>query len=129
MGPLTVRCRNHADLIEAAADATVRSRAVSSPYLNFGTTGTVIRGGGSGAILDALPIPLGSTVTLFRPPMFAGPGAIPLIGILPDPAAPAVRAVCANETAGVASDSNNTKAIFATVSGMAKLHCLTRAFT
>jgi hypothetical protein len=85
----------------------------------------VIRGGGSGAILDALPIPLGSTVTLFRPPIFAGPGGIPLIGILPDPAAPAIRAACANEAAGVARDSNNAKAIFAAVLDMTKL----RAFT
>jgi len=88
----------------------------------------VICGGGSGAILDAFPIPLGSTITLFRPPTFAGPGGIPLIGTLPDPAAPAVRATCANEVAGVARDSNNTKAIFAAVLDMTKLHCLTKAF-
>ena len=87
-----------------------------------------MRGGGSGATLEALPTPLGSTITLFIPPAFAGPGATPLIGTLPDPAAPAVRAACANEAAGAARDSNNTKAIFAGVLDMTKLHCLTRAF-
>ncbi len=89
----------------------------------------VIRGAGSGATLDALPIPLGSTITLFIPPAFAGPGAIPLIGTLPDPAAPAIRAACPNEAAGVATASNNAKAIFAAVLDMTKLHWfLTRAF-
>jgi hypothetical protein len=29
---------------------------------------------------------------LLRPPTLAGPGGMPLIGILPDPAAPAIRA-------------------------------------
>ena len=87
-----------------------------------------MRGDGRGATLEALPIPLGSIITLFSPPAFAGPGAIPLIGKLPDPAAPAIRAACANEAAGVARDSNNTKAIFAAVLDMTKLHCLTRAF-
>jgi hypothetical protein len=121
IGTLSACRRNHADLIEADRWRIVRRRAVSSPYLNCGTTGMVMRGGGSGAILDALPIPLGSTVTLFRPPMFAGPGGMPLIGILPDPTAPAVRAACANEAAGVARDSNNAKAIFAAVLDMTKL--------
>jgi len=87
-----------------------------------------MRGGGRGATLEALPIPLGSTITLFIPPAFAGPGAIPLIGTLPDPAAPAVRVACANEAAGMARDSNNAKAIFAAVSDMTKLHYSTRAF-
>jgi len=91
-------------------------------------TGTVMRGDGSGAILEALPIPLGSTIELFNPPTFAGPGAIPLIGTLPDPAAPAIRAACANEAVGAARDSSSTKAIFAGVLDMTKLHCLTSAF-
>src|SRR2546425_3075865 len=96
----------------------------SSLYLNCGITGTVIRGGGSGAILDALPIPLGSTITLFRPPAFAGPGGIPLIGTFPDPAPPAIRATCANEAAGGAKASNKAKAVFAAVLGMTKVHCV-----
>src|SRR5258708_14939250 len=54
-------------------------------YLNFGICGTDMRDGGSGAILAAFPMPLGSTVVLFSPPAFAGPGAIPLIGTFPDP--------------------------------------------
>src|SRR5258708_36037531 len=54
-------------------------------YLNFGICGTDMRGCGSGAILDAFPMPLGSTVVLFSPPALAGPGAIPLIGTFPDP--------------------------------------------
>jgi len=87
-----------------------------------------MRGAGSGAILEALPIPLGSTNELFNPPTFAGPGAMPLIGKLPDPTAPAIRAACANETVGAARDSSNTKEIFAGVLDMTELHCLTSAF-
>jgi hypothetical protein len=87
-----------------------------------------MRGDGSGATLDALPIPLGSTITLFIPPAFAGPGAIPLIGRFPDPAAPAIREACANEAAGAARASINAKTIFAAVLDMTKLHCLTKAF-
>src|SRR5712671_6547903 len=87
-----------------------------------------MRGGGSGATLDALPIPLGSTITLFIPPAFAGPGGIPPIARFPDPTAPAVRAACANEAAGVATASNNAKAIFAAVFDMTNLHHLTIAF-
>lgn len=77
-------------------------------HLNCGITGTVMRGGGSGGILDALPIPLGSTVTLFKPPGLAGPGGIPLIGTFPVPASPAIRA---NEVVGAAM-SSNAKVIF-----------------
>jgi len=87
-----------------------------------------MRGGGSGATLEALPMPLGSTITLFSPPAFAGPGAIPLIGTFPDPAAPAIRDACANDAAGVARASNNAKAIFAEGLDMTKLQYLTRAF-
>ena len=87
-----------------------------------------MRGDGSGATLDALPIPLGSTITLFIPPAFAGPGAIPLIGTLPDPAAPAIRDACAKEAAGVARASINAKTNFVAVLDMTKLHCSTRAF-
>ena len=81
-----------------------------------------MRGGGSGAILEALPIPLGSTATLFIPPAFAGPRAIPLIGTFPVAAEPALRANCANEAAGVARTTRTAKAIFAEVFDMAKLH-------
>jgi len=42
-------------------------------------TGTAMRGDGSGAILEALPIPLDRPSNC-HPPTFAGPGAIPLIG-------------------------------------------------
>src|SRR5882757_3404471 len=119
------RRRNHMTRID---ERLAQPCEVSSPYLNFGTTGMVIRGAGSGATLDALPIPLGSTITLFIPPAFAGPGPIPLIGTLPDPAPPAVRDACANEAAGVARASINAKTIFAAVLDMTKLHCSTRAF-
>jgi len=51
-----------------------------------------MRGCGSGAILEALPVPLGSTVTLFIPPAFAGPAGIPLMGTFPEPAPPAILA-------------------------------------
>jgi hypothetical protein len=81
-----------------------------------------MRGGGSGATLEALPIPLGSTTTLFIPPAFAGPGAIPLIGTFPAAAEPALRANCANEAAEVAKTTRNAKAIFTEVFGMGRLH-------
>ena len=83
-------------------------------------------GGGSGAILEALPTPLGSTATLFNPPAFAGPRAIPLIGtfpIAPEPAGranpliakPACPPPCpprANEAAGGVKTMNNAIATF-----------------
>jgi hypothetical protein len=53
----------------------------------------------NGGTLDALPIPLGSTLTLLMPPTLAGPGGMPLIGTFPAPASPAIRA---NDAAGVA---------------------------
>ncbi len=80
-----------------------------------------MRGGGSGAALEALPTPLGSTATLFNPPAFAGPRAIPLIGKFPI-AAEALRANCANEAAEVAKTTKNAKAIFTEVFGMGRLH-------
>jgi hypothetical protein len=79
-------------------------------------------GCGSGAILEAFPIPLGSTATLFNPPAFAGPRAIPLMGTFPVAAEPGLRANCAYEAAGVASTSSTAKAIFTVVFGMGKLH-------
>jgi hypothetical protein len=76
-------------------------------------------GSGSGAILAALPIPLGSTFTLFMPPALAGPGWIPLIGKFPAPGPPAIRA---NEAAGGAKASVYAIASFAEVLDMVKLH-------
>ena len=70
-------------------------------------------GCGSGAILEAFPIPLGSTATLFIPPALAGPCGIPLTPTFPVPAEPAPRANCANEAAGGARTRNIAKAIFA----------------
>src|SRR5882762_3382257 len=78
-------------------------------------------GGGSGAILEALPIPLGSASTLFSPPTFAGPGGMPLIGRFPAPASPAIRA---NEAVGADKRMNNAKAIPAVLVDMRKLHDL-----
>ena len=54
-----------------------------SHHLNCGIVGAAMFGCGSGAILEALPTPLGSTAALFIPPAFAGPRAIPLIGTFP----------------------------------------------
>src|ERR1700739_842381 len=71
-------------------------------------------GCGSGANLAALPIPLGSTLTLLRPPMLAGPGGMPLMATLPAPASPAVRA---NEAAGRVRRTK-ARAIFAEVLDM-----------
>jgi len=78
-------------------------------------------GSGSGAILEAFPIPLGSTATLFIPPALPGPCGIPLMDTFPVAAEPAPRANCANEAAGVAKTRKTAKAIFAEVFGMAKL--------
>jgi hypothetical protein len=93
--------------------------------LNFGTTGTVMRGCGSGTTLAALAMPLGSTIALFNPPAFAGPGAMPLIGTFPIPASPAVRA---NEAAGAAKKMKSAMAIFVEALEMAKFHYFTGAF-
>ena len=90
-------------------------------------------GCGSGAILEALPTPLGSTAALFIPPAFPGPRAIPLIGtfpIAPEPAGranppiapkPACPPPCpprANEAAGGVKTMNNAIAIFTEVLDM-----------
>jgi hypothetical protein len=80
--------------------------------------GALMCGCGSGAILEAFPIPLGSTATLFNPPALAGPRAMPLIGKFPVPAEPGLRANCANEAAGVARTRSTAKAIFTEVFGM-----------
>jgi hypothetical protein len=61
-------------------------------------------GCGSGGILAALPIPLGSLRTLLGPPGLAGPVGMPLIAAEPAPADPANGCpVCATHTAGQAS--------------------------
>jgi hypothetical protein len=78
-----------------------------------------MRGDGGGAILAAFPMPLGSTVTLFIPPAFAGPAAIPLMGTFPIPASPAI---LANEAAGADSNTSNARAIFAGVLDMTSLY-------
>src|SRR6266446_2548072 len=96
-------------------------------HLNFGITGTLMRGGGGAATLAALPTPLGSTVTLFIPPAFAGPGAIPLIGTFPAAGEPAPRADCANDAAGAAATTARiATAIFVEVLDMATLHLTCR---
>src|ERR1700687_3844551 len=82
---------------------TGRRREPRSNHLHFGITATLMCGGGGAAALAALPNPLGSTVTLFIPPAFAGPGAIPLIGTFPAAAEPALRANWAYEAAGAAA--------------------------
>ncbi|HEV7411641.1 MAG TPA: hypothetical protein VGO01_24420 [Bradyrhizobium sp.] len=92
---------------------------VLSPYLNRGTTGTVMRGGGIGATLLALPMPLGSTIALFIPPAFAGPAAIPLIGTFPIPASPAI---LANEAAGAARMTRRVIAIVFALLDITMLH-------
>jgi hypothetical protein len=86
-------------------------------------------GCGSGAILEALPTPLGSTVELFNPPALAGPRAIPLIGTFPVAPEPAGRAnppiaaepACpprAKEAAGGVKTMNNATATFTEVLDM-----------
>jgi hypothetical protein len=100
-----------------------------SHHLNCGIVGAAMCGCGSRAILEAFT-PLGSTATLFIPPAFAGPRAIPLIGtfpIAPDPAGrgnppiaaePACPPPCpprANEAAGGVKTTNNAIAIFTEV--------------
>jgi hypothetical protein len=93
-----------------------------------GSVGAPTCGCGSVAILAAEPMPLGSTVILFIPPAFAGPGAIPPIGTFPVPAEPAGREnaaiapkpVCpppwppprANDAAGEVRNMDNAIATF-----------------
>jgi hypothetical protein len=92
-----------------------------------------MRGGGSGASLEAFPTPLGSTTALFIPPAFAGPRGIPLIGTFPVAAEPACRAnppepPCrANEAAGHAKTTKMAKAIFTEVFDMRKFRYGPRA--
>jgi hypothetical protein len=76
-------------------------------------------GGGTGATFWAFSIPLGSTVALFIPPTFAGPGGIPLMGTFPIPPSPAIRA---NEAVGAARKTSNARATFAEVLDMTCLY-------
>ena len=46
-------------------------------------------GGGSGATLEALPMPLGSLTELLPPPTLPGPVGMPLVAAVPAPAEPA----------------------------------------
>src|SRR5258705_9999637 len=66
-----------------AAGCSFRGLRTLSHQLNCAIVGAAMCGCGSGAIPEALPTPLGSTATLFIPPAFAGPRAIPLIGTFP----------------------------------------------
>jgi hypothetical protein len=59
----------------------------------------------SGGIRAALPIPLGSPITLG----FAGPYGIPLIAELPAPADPAGGGNCASAQPGAIALPSNTK--------------------
>jgi hypothetical protein len=105
-------------IISRSRPASPRTSRDPSPHLNCGIAGTEMRGGGGGAILEALPMPLGSTVALFIPPTFAGPGGIPLMGTFPIPASPAI---LANEAAG-ARKTSNARAIFTEVLDMTSLY-------
>jgi hypothetical protein len=91
--------------------------------LNCGTVGAAMFGCGSGAILEALPTPLGSTVALFIPPALPGPRGIPLMGTFPIAPEPAGRAnppiaPLAYEAVGEAKTTKNTKATFTDVFDM-----------
>jgi hypothetical protein len=72
--------------------------------LNCGIVGTLMSGGGIGAIFLAFPIPLGSTNVLFNAPNAAAFGR-------PSPKCP-VAAEPANEAAGEAKITKNAKATF-----------------
>jgi hypothetical protein len=75
------------------------ARRHEGSYRNCGTSGTLIGGIANGDTLDALAIPLGSTLMLLRLPTLAAPGGMPLIKAFPVPAWPAIRA---NDAAGTA---------------------------
>jgi hypothetical protein len=67
-----------------------------------GTAGAAVLGIGGGAILAALPMPLGSLTELLRPPALPGPRGMPLT--------PASPAPCANDGVGAARQPTNAKA-------------------
>jgi hypothetical protein len=66
-----------------------------------GTAGAAMPGIGGGAILAALPMPLGSLTELLRPPALPGPCGIPLT--------PASPAPCAKDGIGAARQLTNAK--------------------
>ena len=90
-------------------------------HLNCGTVGTVMRGGGIGATLEAFPIPLGSVDILPNAPSSAAfdrppavpPAADPECPIAAEPPPPR-----ANEAAEVAKTRNNAMANFVVVFDM-----------
>jgi hypothetical protein len=49
----------------------------------------LVLGGGGGATLAALPMPLGSLTELLTPPALPGPAGMPLTPVVPAPAEPA----------------------------------------
>src|SRR5258707_4602420 len=49
----------------------------------------LVLGGGGGATLAALPMPLGSLTELLTPPTLPGPDGMPLTPVVPAPAEPA----------------------------------------
>src|SRR6266403_5839590 len=91
-------------------------------HLNCGIAGTLMRGGGGGATLAALPTPLGSTDIFSNAPRVAAFGRAPPTSPVPPtppecpiPAAPTPRAI---EAAGVARTMNNAIATFTEVLDM-----------
>jgi hypothetical protein len=50
----------------------------------------LVLGGGGGATLEALPMPLGSLTELLPPPTLPGPDGMPLTPVVPAPAEPAL---------------------------------------
>jgi hypothetical protein len=50
----------------------------------------LVLGGGGGATLAALPMPLGSLIELLAPPTLPGPEGMPLTPVVPAPAEPAL---------------------------------------
>jgi hypothetical protein len=92
------------------------SVGIRSFYLNCGIAGTVMRGGGIGATLEAFPLPLGSTDIFSNAPRVAAFGrAPPTAAECPIPAEPPPRA---NEAAGKAKTTKKRKATFTEVFDM-----------
>ena len=108
--------------IARAGDARDYAPIATRPrdHLNCGTVGTVMRGGGIGATLEAFPIPLGSTDIFSNAPRVAAFGrAPPTPPECPIPAEPPPRA---NDAVGKTKTMKKTKAIFTEVFDMGKLH-------
>src|ERR1700709_2768948 len=72
-----------------AAIELVQTATSFRNHLNCGTVGTVMRGGGIGATLEAFPIPLGSVGIFCIAPRVAGFGrAAPTVRTAADPECP-----------------------------------------